>query len=45
VRCMEIRAKLVEEQALMPNGMPKGVDNMKEYEAKMKKDEEAAATK
>lgn len=34
-KCMEIRDKLMDEQGLLPNGMPKGVNNMKEYEARM----------
>jgi glutathione S-transferase len=37
-KCMEIREKLMDEQGLMPNGMPKGVNNMAEYEAKMKRE-------
>ena len=40
---MELRAKLMDEQGLDWNGMPKGISNMKEYEQKMKKDEEANA--
>ncbi len=39
-KAMEIREKLMDEQGLMPNGMPKGVNNMAEYEDKMKREEE-----
>ncbi|KAL9627522.1 MAG: hypothetical protein Q9204_006506 [Flavoplaca sp. TL-2023a] len=39
-KAMEIREKLMDEQGLMPNGMPKGVNNMAEYEKKMKREEE-----
>ncbi|KAF7863965.1 hypothetical protein EAF04_006930 [Stromatinia cepivora] len=42
-KCMEIRARLMDEMGLMPNGMPKGVSNMDEYQAKIKADEENAA--
>jgi glutathione S-transferase len=31
-RAMTIRDKLMDEQGLQPNGMPKGVTNIKEYE-------------
>jgi glutathione S-transferase len=31
-RVMSIRDKLMDEQGLQPNGMPKGITNMKEYE-------------
>lgn len=34
-KAMEKRVGLMDEQALMPNGMPKGINNMKEYEDKM----------
>jgi glutathione S-transferase len=37
------RDVLMDEQGLMPNGMPKGVNNIAEYEAKIKADAEAAA--
>lgn len=37
-KCMERRAQLMDEQGLTPNGMPKGVSNMAEYEEKMKAD-------
>ncbi|KAL8969877.1 MAG: hypothetical protein Q9183_001786 [Haloplaca sp. 2 TL-2023] len=39
-KAMMIREKLTDEQGLMPNGMPKGVNNMAEYEDKMKREEE-----
>ena len=35
-KAIETREKLMGEQGLMPNGMPKGVNNIAEYEAKMK---------
>jgi glutathione S-transferase len=35
-KAMKIREKLMNDQGLMPNGMPKGINNMEEYEAKMK---------
>lgn len=41
-KAMEIRAKLMDEQGLMWNGMPKGVSNMEEYMEKIKKDAELA---
>jgi len=41
-KAMQTREKLMDEQGLMPNGMPKGIANMAEYEAKMKADAEAA---
>ena len=31
-RCVEVRDKLMDDQGLMPNGMPKGINNIKEYE-------------
>lgn len=40
-KAMQTREKLMDEQGLMPNGMPKGITNMAEYEAKMKADAEA----
>jgi glutathione S-transferase len=40
--CMDKRAQLMDEQGLLPNGMPKGVSNMEEYNAKIKADAEAA---
>lgn len=40
-KSMQIREKLMDEQGLMPNGMPKGVNNMAEYEAKMKREGDA----
>jgi len=43
VKSMEIRDKLMDQLGLMPNGMPKGVTNFKEYEAKIKADAEAEA--
>lgn len=39
-RSMEIRDKLMGEQGLQPNGMPKGITNMAEYEAFMAKSPE-----
>lgn len=36
-RAMAIRDKLMDEQGLQPNGMPKGVNSMKEYEELMAK--------
>ncbi|KAI2785479.1 hypothetical protein F4815DRAFT_440707 [Daldinia loculata] len=33
---MEVRDKLMDEQGLMWNGMPKGIKNFQEYEAKIK---------
>lgn len=41
-RAMEKRDKLMDDQGLMPNGMPKGINNIAEYEAKMKTDAETA---
>ena len=40
-KSMQIREKLMDEQGLMPNGMPKGINNMAEYEAKMKREGDA----
>jgi glutathione S-transferase len=40
-KAMETRAKLMDEQGLTWNGMPKGINNMAEYEAKIEADEEA----
>lgn len=40
-KCMQIREKLMDEQGLMPNGMPKGINNIAEYEAKMKREGDA----
>lgn len=40
---METRARLMDEQNLDWNGMPKGLKSMAEYEAKIKADREAAA--
>lgn len=42
-RAMKTRVKLMDDQGLLPNGMPKGVSNMAEYEAKIKSDQEAAS--
>ncbi|KAL1874571.1 Transcriptional regulator ure2 [Paecilomyces lecythidis] len=36
-RAMEIRAQLMDQQGLTWNGMPKGINNMKEYEEYMEK--------
>ena len=44
-RCMEIRDRLMDEQGLMPNGMPKGVSNIKEYEEHIERGEDTAASK
>lgn len=41
-RTMDVRAKLMDEQGLMWNGMPKGIASMEEYIAKMEKDAEPA---
>ena len=38
-KAMEVREKMMDEQGLMPNGMPKGVNNMAEYEDKMRREE------
>ncbi|KAL9083219.1 MAG: hypothetical protein Q9165_008625 [Trypethelium subeluteriae] len=35
-KSMKIRENLMDAQGLMPDGMPKGINNMAEYEAKMK---------
>ncbi|KAI0898663.1 glutathione S-transferase [Annulohypoxylon nitens] len=40
-RSMELRAKLMDEQGLQWNGMPKGITNFQEYEAKIKAENEA----
>jgi glutathione S-transferase len=40
--CMDKRTQLMDEQGLLPNGMPKGVSNMEEYNAKIKADAETA---
>ncbi|KAK7755161.1 Transcriptional regulator ure2 [Diatrype stigma] len=40
-RSMDLRAKLMDEQGLMWNGMPKGIKNFQEYEAKIKAGEDA----
>lgn len=37
-KAMKTREKLMGDQGLMPNSMPKGVNNMAEYEAKMKRE-------
>ena len=42
ITCMDKRAQLMDEQGLLPNGMPKGVNNMEEYEAKMRSDAEVS---
>lgn len=34
---MSIRDKLMDEQGLQPNGMPKGITNMKEYKEYLEK--------
>ncbi|KAI4235908.1 MAG: hypothetical protein LQ349_002865 [Xanthoria aureola] len=38
-KAMAVREKMMDDQGLMPNGMPKGVNNMAEYEDKMKREE------
>jgi len=38
---METRAKLMDEQGLTWDGMPKSINNIAEYEEKIKRDEEA----
>jgi glutathione S-transferase len=40
-KAMKTREKLMDDQGLMPNGMPKGVNNMAEYEAKMEREGDA----
>jgi glutathione S-transferase len=40
-KAMGIRAKLMDEQGLMWNGMPKDVSNMEEYQAKIKAERDA----
>lgn len=40
-RSMELRAKLMDEQGLQWNGIPKGITNFQEYEAKIKAENEA----
>ena len=42
-RAMEIRDKLMDEQGLQSNGMPKGITNIKEYEELIAKHAAAAA--
>ncbi|CAL5866976.1 uncharacterized protein PFLUO_LOCUS1188 [Penicillium psychrofluorescens] len=37
-KAMEIRDQLMDEQGLQPNGMPKGINNIKEYEEFMAKE-------
>ena len=44
-KIMEDRSQLMDEAGLQSNGMPKGVNNMKEYEAFMKTHAEAEAAK
>ncbi|RYP20205.1 hypothetical protein DL767_009505 [Monosporascus sp. MG133] len=39
-RSMDARARLMDEQGLMWNGMPKGIKNFQEYEAKIKAGED-----
>lgn len=41
IKAMKTRATLMDEQGLNWNGMPKGIQNMAEYEAKIKADERA----
>lgn len=40
---MEARARLMDEQGLTWTGMPKNINSLAEYEAKIKADEEAEA--
>lgn len=40
-KAMKTRGRLMDEHGLMPNGMPKGINNMAEYEAKMKAEGDA----
>jgi len=40
---METRARLIDEQGLTWNSMPKGINNMAENGEKIKRDEEARA--
>jgi glutathione S-transferase len=40
-KAMQTREKLMDDQGLMPNGMPKGINNMAEYEARMKAERDA----
>lgn len=40
---METRARLMDEQGLTWNGMPKGMESFSEYEAKIKAGEEVVA--
>lgn len=42
---MEDRDGLMNEQGLQPNGMPKGINNMEEYQELIKKHKEAEAAK
>ncbi|KAF2728067.1 glutathione S-transferase [Polyplosphaeria fusca] len=44
-KCMEDRDRLMDEQGLQSNGMPKGVNSMEEYEALIKAHNEAEAAK
>lgn len=39
-RCMEIRAKAMDDQGLQWNGVPKGIETFTEYEAKIAADDE-----
>lgn len=41
-KAMDTRARLMDEQGLDWNGMPKGIKSIAEYEAKIKADKEAA---
>ncbi|KAH8692497.1 glutathione S-transferase II [Phaeosphaeriaceae sp. PMI808] len=43
IKAMEIRAKLMDEQGLMWNGMPKNISNMEEYQSTIKVEEDAKA--
>lgn len=44
-KIMGDRDQLMDEQGLQPNGMPKGVNNMEEYQAMIKAHAEAEAAK
>jgi glutathione S-transferase len=44
-KAMEDRDGLMDEQGLQPNGMPKGINNMEEYQELIKKHKEADGVK
>ena len=41
MKAMNTRERLMDDQGLMPNGMPKGVNNMAGYKAKMEREGDA----